>query len=49
MDKYMPVFGGGSWTCIRRNFAIAAMSKLVPELLKLFEIELVDPKEYYCN
>lgn len=45
MDKYMLAFGGGSRTCIGRNFAMAAMSKLVPEFLRLFEIELADPKE----
>ena len=45
MDKYMLSFGGGSRTCIGRNFAMAAMSKLVPEFLRLFEVELVNPKE----
>jgi cytochrome P450 len=45
MDKYMLVFGGGSRTCIRRNFAKAAISKHVPEVLRLFEIELADPKD----
>src|ERR1700731_3591835 len=44
MDKYMFAFGGGSRTCIGRNFAMAAMSKLVPEFLRQFEIELADPK-----
>jgi len=44
MDKYMFAFGGGSRTCIGRNFAMAAMSKLVPEFLRQFEIELTDPK-----
>jgi cytochrome P450 len=38
-------FGGGSRTCIGRNFAMAAMSKLVPEFLRPFDIELADPKE----
>src|SRR5277367_4827929 len=44
MDKYMFAFGGGSRTCIGRNFAMAAMSKLVPEFLRQFDIELADPK-----
>ena len=44
MDKYIFAFGGGSRTCIGRNFAMAAMSKLVPEFLRQFEIELADPK-----
>ena len=43
MDKYMFAFGGGSRACIGRNFAMAAMSKLVPEFLRQFEIELVNP------
>ena len=45
MDKYMFSFGGGSRTCIGRNFAMAAMSKLVPEFLRRFEVELANPKE----
>ena len=45
MDRYILAFGGGSRTCIGRNFAMAAMSKLVPEFLRLFDIELADPKE----
>lgn len=44
MERYMLAFGGGSRTCIGRNFAMAAMSKLVPEFLRLFEIRLADAK-----
>jgi len=40
----MFTFESGSRTCIGRNFAMATMSKVVPEFLRQFEIELADPK-----
>jgi cytochrome P450 len=37
-------FGGGSRICIGRHFATLEIYKLVPTLLKRYDIELVDPK-----
>ena len=45
MDRYMLVFGGGSRQCIGKHFAFVLISKTVPNLMRKFEMSLVDPKE----
>ncbi|KAK9446818.1 cytochrome P450 family protein [Limtongia smithiae] len=56
MDRCIFSFGGGARTCIGKNISIMEMSKLVPELIRNFDIELVDPKAnwrlhtaWFCN
>lgn len=46
MDNAMFTFGAGSRICLGKNIALLEISKLVPELLRRFEITLVDPKRY---
>lgn len=42
MDKHMLTFGAGTRGCIGKNISLAEMHKLVPEVLRHFDIELVD-------
>jgi len=42
--NFMP-FGLGSRTCIGRHISFLEMSKLIPELLKMFDFTLAMPKE----
>ncbi|KAK5005102.1 hypothetical protein LTR28_008116 [Elasticomyces elasticus] len=46
MDRYIFIFGGGSRTCIGRHIAMLELSKLVPELFRTYEIQLIDPSRY---
>jgi cytochrome P450 len=46
MDNAIFTFGAGSRICLGKNIALLEISKLVPELLRRFEIALVDPKRY---
>ncbi|KAJ9606160.1 hypothetical protein H2200_009121 [Cladophialophora chaetospira] len=43
MDKYMLVFGAGTRTCIGKNISLAEIYKLLPEVLRRFDVQLVDP------
>ncbi|BCS22540.1 uncharacterized protein APUU_30765A [Aspergillus puulaauensis] len=45
MDRYMFQFGGGSRTCIGKNISLCEIHKLVPEVLRLYRFEMVDPAE----
>lgn len=36
-------FGAGSRTCLGKNISIIEMSKLVPQILRHFTVELADP------
>lgn len=36
-------FGSGSRTCLGKNISIVEMSKLVPQILRNFTVELADP------
>lgn len=36
-------FGGGSHVCIGRHLAILEMNKVLPQLFRRYEIELVNP------
>jgi len=43
MERYMFQFGGGSHLCIGRNLALLEMNKVLPRLLRDYELELVYP------
>ena len=38
-------FGGGAHLCIGRNLALLEMNKLLPQLIRDYHFELVDPKQ----
>ncbi|KAH7161064.1 cytochrome P450 [Dactylonectria macrodidyma] len=42
MDRYMFQFGGGSRTCIGKNISLCEIHKLIPQLLRSFDIELTE-------
>ena len=37
-------FGAGSRTCIGKNISLMEISRLVPELVRMFDFELVNPQ-----
>ncbi|KAJ5697351.1 hypothetical protein N7488_011035 [Penicillium malachiteum] len=39
MERHLMTFGYGSRTCIGKNFSIMEMGKLVPQIIRKFEIE----------
>ncbi|KAH6683345.1 cytochrome P450 oxidoreductase [Halenospora varia] len=43
MDRYMFQFGSGTRGCIGKNVALAELHKFLPEFLRSFNVELVDP------
>lgn len=43
MEQSFFAFGAGTRTCIGRHIAVMEMAKIIPELLKTFEISLADP------
>ncbi|KAK4948640.1 hypothetical protein LTR10_012644 [Elasticomyces elasticus] len=43
MDRYMFQFGSGSRTCTGKNIAILQLQKVVPEILRHFDITLSEP------
>ncbi|KAH0842250.1 Pisatin demethylase [Fonsecaea pedrosoi] len=44
MERAFFVFGGGSRTCTGRNISLMEMSKVIPSLLMVYDIERADPK-----
>ncbi|KAK0116015.1 hypothetical protein ONS95_013052 [Cadophora gregata] len=42
LDKYFFSFGMGSRTCIGKNISLLEMAKLIPQLVRNFDIELVN-------
>lgn len=40
---YMP-FGAGTRTCIGKNISILEMTKLIPQLVRHYDFELVSPR-----
>lgn len=44
MEKYFMAFGMGSRTCIGKNISILEISKLVPQLVRRYDISLATPK-----
>ncbi|KAM6538141.1 hypothetical protein FALCPG4_000026 [Fusarium falciforme] len=45
MDRHMVQFGTGSRVCLGKNISLMEMSKLLPEILRYFDFELVHPEE----
>ncbi|KAF9884372.1 hypothetical protein FE257_001828 [Aspergillus nanangensis] len=45
MNNCLFSFGAGARTCIGRNISMLEMYKLVPAVLKKFELQLIDPAE----
>ncbi|KAH6715260.1 cytochrome P450 oxidoreductase [Leptodontidium sp. MPI-SDFR-AT-0119] len=43
LDKYFFSFGMGSRTCIGKNISLLEMAKLIPQLVRNFDIELEQP------
>ncbi|KAH7409032.1 cytochrome P450 oxidoreductase [Cadophora sp. MPI-SDFR-AT-0126] len=43
MDRTMLEFGAGTRTCIGKNIALSEIYKLIPQLLRLFNIRLLEP------
>ncbi|ETS85305.1 hypothetical protein PFICI_03330 [Pestalotiopsis fici W106-1] len=43
MDNYMLAFGLGSRTCLGKNIALLEMNKLVPQIVRNYDLSLVDP------
>ena len=44
MEQYMFHFGGGTRVCLGKNVSICELYKLIPQLFRDFELELVDPE-----
>ncbi|KAF9891574.1 hypothetical protein FE257_003585 [Aspergillus nanangensis] len=44
MDKHLMTFGYGSRTCIGKNISIMEMGKLIPQILRHFDIEWASDK-----
>ncbi|EUC39786.1 hypothetical protein COCMIDRAFT_110588 [Bipolaris oryzae ATCC 44560] len=44
MERYMFQFGGGARTCIGKNISLCEMYKVIPQLLRSFELQLSDPR-----
>ncbi|KEF55692.1 uncharacterized protein A1O9_08442 [Exophiala aquamarina CBS 119918] len=43
MERCMFQFGGGSHVCIGRHLALLEMNKILPQLIRRFDIQLVNP------
>ena len=43
MERNFLAFGAGARTCLGKNISLLEMSKLVPQILREFRVELVDP------
>ena len=43
MERYMFQFGGGSHLCIGRNLAVLEMNKVLPRLIRDYDLQLVNP------
>lgn len=48
MERYFMPFGMGSRTCIGKNISILEISKLVPQLIRHYDIRLATP-EWTCR
>ena len=44
MERNNLAFGSGTRTCLGKNVSLFEMSKLIPQVLRRFEIELVNPE-----
>jgi len=46
MERHSLIWGGGSRTCIGKNIALLEVNKLVPQLLRRYEVDIVHPERY---
>ncbi|KAH0841174.1 hypothetical protein AYO21_06936 [Fonsecaea monophora] len=46
MDKYMLHFGAGTRTCIGKNISLSELHKLIPQLLRTFDLELATDRPW---
>ena len=46
MEKTNLYFGGGSRVCIGKNIALLEIHKTIPEMLRRYEMRLVDPSRF---
>lgn len=46
METVSIAFGGGSRLCIGKNIALLEINKTIPEMLRQYEMELIDPVRY---
>ncbi|EOA88692.1 uncharacterized protein SETTUDRAFT_106678 [Exserohilum turcica Et28A] len=51
MERYMFQFGGGARTCIGKNISLGEMYKVIPQLLRAFDMRLEEPDSEWetCN
>ncbi|PVH73220.1 cytochrome P450 oxidoreductase [Cadophora sp. DSE1049] len=49
LDKYFFSFGMGSRTCVGKNISLLEMSKLVPQLIRNFDISLEEPDQTWST
>lgn len=49
MERINVSFGGGSRLCIGKNIALLEINKTIPEMLRRYKMELVDPNRYRTN
>ena len=49
MERYWLPFGAGSRTCIGRHISLLEMSKLVPQLVRHYDFELLSQELKYKN
>ncbi|KAK5455820.1 hypothetical protein LTS15_005137 [Exophiala xenobiotica] len=45
MERNFMAFGSGARTCLGKNVSLLEMSKLVPQILRSFKVELSDPNK----
>ncbi|KAK4185186.1 putative cytochrome P450 pisatin demethylase-like protein [Podospora australis] len=45
MDKHILGFGLGEYTCLGKNISMMELYKMIPEFIRGFDLELVDPKK----
>ncbi|KAL2815754.1 cytochrome P450 [Aspergillus granulosus] len=44
MSNHLLTFGAGARTCIGKNISLLEMSKLIPQIMRRFDIQLEDPE-----
>jgi len=50
MDRYFMAFGMGSRTCIGKNISLMEMAKIIPQIVRNFDVSLASPKaEWRCQ
>ncbi|CAI4213403.1 unnamed protein product [Parascedosporium putredinis] len=45
MERYMFQFGGGAHVCIGRNLALLEINKVIPRIIRDYDLELVNPSQ----